>query len=300
MSIRKITKIIGGSVVGIVLLWGTFWTIIVFDSKYHVLNLFQNKSFVLAKGGDIPSFNLCNYHTKERVNSVNDSWGKNLFVFFDPDHSKSWEEISYLENMVDVEANKNLKIFIISTSDSLGFCNWDKAKQKSKLWFWRLTSKLPWKYRLMPTIWYVENGRLTDLQEGFLSCQELEDQIRSFVHPDSPRHKAVVYSLQNWSRIIPPKDACNKAWSSDQVRQLFSKTVSQGSVPVSTVALIWSQKDSSLFWQVELVDRVCDCKGLPAGAFNLAKVKMNPIDGQIVSSEIIEAIPEKDFKQISE
>ena len=203
-----------------------------------------------------------------------------------------------LENIV--EENKNLKILFISISDSLGFYNWDKAKAKPKPSFWKLASKSPWKYRILPTIWYVENGRLTDLQEGLLSYQELEDQILNFENPDSPRHQPITYSPQNWSRIITPKEAYNKAWSLDKVQELFSKTVSQGSVPLSKVALNWNQKDSSLIWQVELIDRVCVCKGLPADAFNLAKVKIDPIDGEVVGIDIMEAIPEKDFKQISE
>lgn len=297
-TVKRLAKITGWCIVGLVLLWGTFWTVIVFDSKYHVLNLFQSKSFVLAKGKEIPGFDLYNYHTKESANSINNSWGKNLFIFFDPNYSKSWEEISYLENISDVKADEDMKIFVISISDSLGFYNWNKTK--SKLGFWKLTSGMLWRYRLLPTIWFVENSRLVDFQEGFLSYEELEDQIQNFVHPNSPRHQQVVYNSENWSRIFSPKEAYDKAWSLDEVQQLFSKTVSQGSVPVSKVALFWNPRDSSLFWQVELVDRVCDCKGMPAAAFNLARVKLNPIDGQIVSSEIIEAIPEKDFKQISE
>jgi hypothetical protein len=43
------------------------------------------------------------------------------------------------------------------------------------------------------------------------------------------------------------------------------------------------------------VDRVCDCKGLPTKAFNLAKVGLNPIDTQIVSLNIVEALSEKEF-----
>lgn len=176
--LRKITGIIGWAIVGVVLLWGTFWTIVVFDSKYHVFNLFPRKSATLAKERNIANFGSDNYQTKGRT---------------------------------------------------------------------------------------------------------------------SP---PVVYNAGNWSRISPPKQAYDKAWSLNKVQQLFSETVSRGSVPLSKIALIWNPKDSSLFWQVEFVDRVCDCKGLPIDAFNLAKVRINPIDTQIVSMNIIEALSEKEFIEL--
>jgi hypothetical protein len=173
--VRKLAKIIGWSTIGIVLLWGTFWTIIVFDSKYHVFNLFPRKSVTLAKEREIPNFELGNYQTKGTTNPP------------------------------------------------------------------------------------------------------------------------VVYSPGNWLRIFPPKQAYDKAWSLNEVQQLFGETVSRGSTPSSKVALIWNPKDSSLFWQVEFVDRVCDCKGLPKDAFNLAKIRINPIDTQIVSLTIVETLSEKEF-----
>lgn len=168
-------KVIGWSVMGIVLLWGTFWSIVVFDSKYHAFNLFSRKSVTLAKERNIPNFDFGNYHTKGEMNFP------------------------------------------------------------------------------------------------------------------------VTYSPEIWSQIFPPQKAYDKAWSLNEVQQLFGETVSRGSVPSSKVALIWNPKDSSLFWQVEFVDRVCDCKGLPKDAFNLAKIRINPIDTQIVSLNIIEALSEKEF-----
>jgi hypothetical protein len=172
---RKLAKIIGWSIIGMVLVWGTFWTIVVFNFKYHVFNLFPRQAVTLAKERDIPNFDLGNYQTNEQRNS------------------------------------------------------------------------------------------------------------------------SVVYSPGNWSRIFPPKQAYDKVWSLNEVQQLFRQTLSQGSMPASKVALIWNPKDSSLFWQVEFVDRVCDCKGLRTNALNLAEVRLNPIDKQIVSLTIIEALSEKEF-----
>lgn len=293
---KRFLRIFGWLIMGIFLLWGTFWTVIVFDSKYHVFNLFHGKSVVLTKGKDIPRFDLTNFATKEKVNSTRESWGKNLFVFVYPQSWESRKEILNIEKIINTQAKQNLRVFVIFLSDSLDSCNLSKVT--SKPGYWKLSSKLFWSYRVLPTIWFVENNRLIDLQEGFLSYEELENRIQNFIHPTYSRQKPAVYNSKNWSRIFPPNEAYDIAWSLDEVQQLFSKTTSQGSAPVSKVALIWDQRDSSLFWQVEFVDRVCDCKGLPADLFNLAKVKINPIDEEVMNLEIIEAIPEKDIKGI--
>lgn len=276
--------------------WGNFWILVLFDSKFHVFNLVGGKSSALVKGDEIPSFDLTNNQEGKNVNSVYGSWGKNLFVFLDPSDSISCREISYLEKIVGSETEKKLKLFVIPVPDSLSTSN--LSQEKSKTWLWHLNAELSWKHQLLPTFWLVENGVLVDLQDGFLSYEELKELIENFVHPYGTSGQLVQYTPDNWSQIIPPDSVYNITWSLNEIQWLFSKTISQGSLPKVRVSLTWNPMDSSLNYEVKIFDRVCDCEGLPVEAFNLAVVKINPLDAQILSSEIFEAIPESNLNQM--
>jgi hypothetical protein len=295
--VRKTTRIVGCFFIGVMLLWGTFWTVVVLNWRYHVLDLFRRESANLVKGEMIPSFDLLNGASGKKANSIELSWGKNLFVFINGNEQRLVQEILPAEGMDDPREGRDFKVFVIPLKNASTSSEFEK--DRSELGYWRLTSELSWRYRLLPAVWCVENARWVDLREGVSSTEELQEKIRNFVNSRSMTRRSIPYSRETWSRILPPSEVSERAWSLDQVRQLFSRTFSRGSLPLRRVVLIWDQEDSSLVWQVELIDRVCDCGGSPADAFNLARVRIDPIDGQVVNLEILEAIPEHDFERIA-
>ncbi len=295
--VRKITRIVGYFLVGVMFLWGTFWTVVVLNWRYHVLDTFPRESANLAKGEIIPSFDLVNEASGKKANSIELSWGKNLFVFINGNEQRLVLQILPLEGMDDPREGRDFKVFVIPLRNASTSSESEKDRPEPR--YWRLTSELSWSYRLLPTVWFVENARLVDVQEGLLSPADLQVKIQNFVSPRSLTRRPARYSQEMWPQILPPSEASDRAWSLNEVRQLFDRTFSRGSTPLRKVALIWDQEDSSLVWQVELIDRVCDCGGSPANAFNLARMRIDPIDGRVVNLEILEAVPEHDFERIA-
>ena len=169
-------KIIVYTFLALSLLWGTFSAFLLFDAKYHLVEKIKGEGNRVKEGIYIPSFYLINLKTNEKTDSFSATWGKNILYFFDPKNIDSKNDVQYLLSIKELFPEKKLKILpILLTSLNPGQLN-----SGQKIDYYTISS-LKWRYRVKPTFWFVENGKLMKLVEGITSKNELKELTLKFI-----------------------------------------------------------------------------------------------------------------------
>lgn len=106
---------------------------------------------------------------------------------------------------------------------------------------------------------------------------------------------SVIYTSTHWTKILSPQKAYSIAWSQKAVQEVFASSIASGSKPDSDISLVYQPTDSSLYWQIDFVDRVCECEGDAKNDFNLVRVVLNPLDAQVINLEIRKKISKTDL-----
>jgi hypothetical protein len=143
--------------------------------------------------------------------------------------------------------------------------------------------------RVLPTYWLADDARIEDVVEGRFEEHSLHYSLMKLI--DHPRQaKKVTLSPPVWEAVLMPDQALDRAWQDSRVREVFQSTLELGSRPLSEVRLVYMESDSSIFYQIRFLDKVCPCSGFDSDYYNVADVIINPVDGTNVYLDIEEGV----------
>ncbi|MFQ6084371.1 MAG: peroxiredoxin family protein [Methanosarcinales archaeon] len=261
--------------------------------KFKLLEIGEKAPYFELRTTDGKEFNLANFNDK-----------KILLVFFKTDCSHCLRQLANL-NEIKEKIQEKLEIIAVSESDkkktkefeetyNLNFPILidDKDIFKSKYGgggvptLYLLNEEMKIRYRRV-------GFRSADLDEKIISEFVKNNKIPIEIYSDSKRENFIIDNLKTSISALKAKEIALK---DPEVKAFIKENFTYPEQRVEIINLTWSAKEKMYKWIIEIIELPCDCLD-KKNTLNIAKIEIDPIDGEIINRELIKELPEELYKE---
>ena len=279
MWISKVPGFLAYTAITLSMMWAAFSSFLFLNARFDLLGRTNRHS--PKRGEAIPEFQFISSATGQCLNSRSVADAKCIFAFLSCADQRERRDIEDLVGELSA-AGKDASVFAIlidkpadAVDDAGTYYSCDDCQRC---------------VRVLPSYWFAEKGVIVDVLEGKSRGYGFRYDATEFLGIPQAWGAKVTLTPQIWRAVLLPDQAYRRAWEEEGVQNLFRETLERGSTPMTEVQLAWDATDSSMFYQVVFLDRVCPCSGHDVDAFNVARVTIDPLDGSTIGLDIREGI----------